>query len=107
MGKLIEEHPMTILRLVLLTAVLGLLVSSPKVYAANKAEPNAQQQLKINLNSANLQQLMSLKGIGKTKAQAIITLREQQGGFESIEQILQVKGIGKGLFNKIKLNIHL
>lgn len=57
---------------------------------------------KLDLNSATLEELMTLPGIGESKAQAIIDYRLQHGGFSSIEELIQVDGIGKGLFEKIK-----
>ncbi len=48
----------------------------------------------VNINTAGLQELMTLKGIGEVKAQAIIEYRETHGTFESVEDIVKVKGIG-------------
>ena len=49
----------------------------------------------ININSASQRELTSLAGIGKLKAAKIIAWREQNGNFQSIEQLAQVSGIGK------------
>lgn len=57
---------------------------------------------KINLNTASLDQLLSLPGIGEAKAKAILTFREKKGGFKSVEQLLEVTGIGDKMFEKIK-----
>lgn len=57
---------------------------------------------KVNLNTATKEELMTLTGIGDAKAQAIITFRESNGGFSSIEEIMQIEGIKEGVFNKIK-----
>ncbi len=56
----------------------------------------------ISLNQATLEQLMSLSGIGESKAKSIIEYRNQNGGFQSIEEIKNVKGIGEKIFEKIK-----
>lgn len=60
---------------------------------------------KINLNTANAEELMTLNGIGATRAQAILVYREEHGGFSSIEEIMNVQGIKEGTFEKIKDNI--
>ena len=57
---------------------------------------------KININTASLSELISLPGIGEKKAQAIIEYRKKIGGFESKEDIMKVRGIGEGIYTKIK-----
>jgi len=56
----------------------------------------------INLNTATLEQLDTLPGIGPAIAQRIIDYRENIGGFTSIEEVTQVSGIGEATFAKIK-----
>ena len=60
---------------------------------------------KININTATLEQLMELSGIGEAKANAIIAYRNEKGKFKSIEDIKDVSGIGEALYEKIKDNI--
>ena len=57
---------------------------------------------KININTADLSSLMTLSGIGKAKAEAIISYRETNGNFEAIEDIKNVSGIKDGVFESIK-----
>lgn len=59
----------------------------------------------INLNTATLEQLDSLPGIGPAIAQRIIDYREKIGGFKSIEQITEVSGIGEATLAKIRDSI--
>lgn len=61
----------------------------------------------ININKASEEELMTIKGIGQVKAKAIISYREKYGGFVALEEIMEVKGIGEGTFNKIKELISL
>ncbi|MHB1464525.1 MAG: helix-hairpin-helix domain-containing protein [Thermoleophilia bacterium] len=56
----------------------------------------------VNLNSANAAQLDSLDGIGPKTAQKIIDYREAHGGFRSIEELLEVPGIGQAKLDQIK-----
>lgn len=56
----------------------------------------------ININTATLEQLTTLEGIGESKAKNIIDYREKNGKFNSIEDIMNVSGIGESAYNKIK-----
>ena len=62
----------------------------------------AQQDNRININTADKAQLTMLTGIGATRAQAIIAYREENGPFAAIEDIMNVQGIKEGTFAKIK-----
>lgn len=63
---------------------------------------------KVNINTASAEELQhALKGIGEKKAQAIVAYREQHGHFISIEQLTEVKGIGKAIVEKNKDRIRL
>ena len=61
---------------------------------------------KVNINTATMDELHSLKGIGHTKATAIIEYRKEHK-FEKKEDIVKVKGIGKKLFEKIENDIEV
>ncbi|WP_265434676.1 ComEA family DNA-binding protein [Aeromonas salmonicida] len=87
-----------------LTATLLLsclpLLSQP-LLAADKpaAKPvttvtTAKESGKVNLNTASINELTALKGIGEKKAQAIVDYREKQGKFTTVEQLADVSGIG-------------
>lgn len=60
------------------------------------------EQGKINMNTAGLEELKTLSGIGDAKAQSIIRYREENGEFQTIEEVMNVEGIKEGVFNKIK-----
>ena len=54
----------------------------------------------ININTADKEALMSIKGIGEKRADAIIAYRDQNGSFKSIEQLADVKGVGLTVVDK-------
>lgn len=62
----------------------------------------SQSSGKININTATKEELMTLPGIGESKAQAIIKYREEYGPFQSIEDITNISGIKEGVYNNIK-----
>ncbi len=57
---------------------------------------------KININTASLSELISLPSIGEKRAQKIISYRDKVGEFNSTKDITKVKGIGEGIYTKIK-----
>lgn len=57
---------------------------------------------KVNINTADLEALMSLPGIGQGKAQSILDYRQEHGSFQSIEEIMEVDGIKEGTYTKFK-----
>jgi len=61
----------------------------------------------IHINTATMEQLMDLPGIGESKAKAIIAYREQHGKFSSIEGLRKVKGIGPKIYAKMQSKLAL
>lgn len=60
---------------------------------------------KVSINTATKEELMTLSGIGESKAKDIINFREQNGPYNTIEDIKKVPGIGESIFATIKENI--
>jgi len=56
----------------------------------------------VNINTANEEQLMAVKGLGEKKAKAIIEYRQQNGNFKAVEDLTQVKGISEKTLTKFK-----
>lgn len=56
----------------------------------------------VNINTASPSELEALPGIGPAKAKAIADYRQQHGAFKSVEELKNVKGIGEGIFSKLK-----
>ena len=66
------------------------------------AGTNVETDGKININTAGKDALMTLPGIGESKADAIIAYREAQGKFQNTEELMNIRGIKEGIYNKIK-----
>ena len=66
-----------------------------------KVQQEAQSGL-VNLNTASAEELMTLTGIGESKAEAILSYREEHGGFEKPEELMEIPGIKEGVFEKIR-----
>ncbi|MGD6853694.1 helix-hairpin-helix domain-containing protein [Bacillus infantis] len=61
----------------------------------------------VNINSAGSEELQDIPGIGPSKAAAIIEYRETEGPFQSLEDLMQISGIGEKTFEKLKSYIKL
>ncbi|MEA3384987.1 MAG: helix-hairpin-helix domain-containing protein [Thermodesulfobacteriota bacterium] len=61
----------------------------------------------INLNTADKAALESISGIGPAKASAIIKYRNEHGSFNSVQELLKVKGIGPKMLDKIKGQVEI
>ena len=56
----------------------------------------------VNINTATLDELKELKGVGEVKAEKIVEYRKENGDFKSVDELTNVKGIGKGTLENIK-----
>lgn len=70
-----------------------------------KTEEDTENDSKVNINTATEEGLKSIPGIGDTRAKSIIQYREENGGFQTIEDLMNVPGIKKGVFEKLKDSI--
>ena len=70
-------------------------------------EPESNNDNKININTADLSELDSLPGFGQVTAQKIIEYRQEHTKFNSIEELMNIKGIGEKKFNNVKDYIYV
>ncbi|MCR4955593.1 MAG: helix-hairpin-helix domain-containing protein [Lachnospiraceae bacterium] len=80
-----------------------------QIYIATVGEEKAaleqstkEESGKVNINLADREALMTIPGIGESKADAIINYREENGSFHSIEDLMKISGIKEGVFSKMK-----
>ncbi len=78
-----------------------------KRYSSNNRKPiksnsGKHKGLKININKADLKELVKLPGIGVKTAEKIIKYRKEKGGFKNIDELIRIKGIGPKKLEKIK-----
>ena len=78
--------------------------NSGKGSSTNTSVSNSKQGT-ININTATLEELQTIKGIGKKKAEAILQYRKEHGAFRTKEDLLQVKGIGKKALEVIESQV--
>lgn len=67
-----------------------------------EATNHTNQSGKVNINTASKEVLMTLPGIGETKAIAILTYRQEHGPFSTLEELKKVEGIKEAVFSKVK-----
>jgi competence protein ComEA len=80
--------------------------TSPSKTPTAKVEAPMVQEA-ININTADVKELSKLHGIGEKKAEAIIAWRKENGNFSTVDQLLEVKGIGEATLAKNRDNISI
>ncbi len=73
----------------------------------NEETSNPEAPKKVSINNGTKEELMTLSGVGESKADAIIEYRNKNGGFKTLEDLKNVSGIGDAAFEKIKDSIEL
>ncbi|RKY58374.1 MAG: hypothetical protein DRP96_08520, partial [Candidatus Neomarinimicrobiota bacterium] len=69
--------------------------------------PGETRPVKIDLNSATLDELMALPKIGQVTAQRIIDYRVKHGGFKTVDELINVKGIGEKTIERLKNEVSI
>ena len=72
---------------------------------AGETRKEATKEGKVNINTATVEELKTLKGVGEKKAEAIIEYRKKNGSFKTKEDLMKVRGIGKKLFDSFQERI--
>lgn len=72
---------------------------------AGETRNEATKEGKVNINTATVEELKTLKGVGEKKAEAIIEYRKKNGSFQTKEDLMKVRGIGKKLFESFQERI--
>lgn len=72
---------------------------------AGTTSKEASKEGKVNINTATVEELKTLKGVGEKKAEAIIEYRKKNGSFKTKEDLMKVRGIGKKLFESFEERI--
>ena len=90
-------HPLRRLRLACLLAVVALGLAGPSPALSAETLSGV-----VNVNTATAEQLMLLPGIGEAKARAILDRRKEQGGYKTVDELVEVKGIGPAALDKIR-----
>ena len=72
---------------------------------AGATSKEASKEGKVNINTATVEELKTLKGVGEKKAEAIIDYRKKNGSFKTKEDLMKVRGIGKKLFESFQERI--
>ena len=73
--------------------------------AAAGADDARKLQGVVNVNTASVQELQLLPGVGEARARAIIDLRKQRGGLKSLDELRDVKGIGDASLEKLRPHV--
>jgi competence protein ComEA len=81
-----------------LALVFALVASSGLAAAAGKPAPAG----KVNINTASVQQLTTLPGVGEKLATRIVEYRQKQGAFKSVSELMNVQGLGEKNLAKIQ-----
>ena len=94
---------------ILMAAILGIAVSAAAASAQNKATTpktaatvTATATAPVNLNTATVEQLATIPGVGPKMAERIIDYRQKNGGFKKVEDLMNVSGVGEKSFLKMK-----
>jgi len=95
-----------------LLAAVALLLAAPQALASDtNPAPGGRGEAvlsgTVNVNTASIEELQLLPGVGESRARAIVEARRQRGGFKSLDQLVEVKGIGAVLLDRLRPHLTL
>jgi len=82
-----------------LLAALALFLSAPMALAS---APEPALDGVVNVNTASIEELQLLPGVGEVRAHAILARRSEEGSFKSVDEIVEVKGIGPAMLERLR-----
>lgn len=88
-----------------LLALVTVLVATPVFADQDKTTKATSSELRVDINAADVDTLTKLPGIGEKVAARIIAYRKENGRFQKIEEIMNVRGIGEKTFVKLQKNL--
>lgn len=92
---------------ILLNGSIVLAMEASTTQPVNKQSTQTTKLQVVNINKGTFDQLVSLKGIGDTKARAIMVYRQQIGNFKSVDELTKISGIGKKIVNENKARLSI
>jgi len=95
--------PSAWLRAWLVAWVLALAAGAP----AWSAGPAQSSDVMVNINTASAEELQALPGVGESRAAQIVALRKERGAFRSIDELLEVRGIGPAMLERLRPQVAL
>lgn len=96
-----------LLSLMLLAGGLPAAQAAPEAEGAGDGAAAAAVDTTVSLNNAGVEELQTLKGIGPKTAASIVAWRDREGPFESVDQLMAVKGIGEMTLSRIRDRLSL
>ncbi len=97
-----RRQPFIFLATIITAFTLLVATTLPAAAAAPAKKTTQAVTAKININNADVETLTTLPGIGSKTADSIITYRKANGKFKSVDDLLNIKGIGEKKLKKMK-----
>jgi competence protein ComEA len=88
------------IHVVMLAALLALLAPAPGLAGVARADSASTAESKININTADVKELMKLQGVGRNLAEKIVQYRDAHGPFKKATDLRKVEGLGDALWEK-------